>query len=227
MSPPVLGSLLCLCIAYILPAGNGETPYSADEVFSDSETVHLPLASDEETLEIADMNEGESGAVQLLEVKTGLAGLFCSMPGESYLGYEILEKLGLDLAAFDAFDGKKDLPTCSQCSLHFLHGECVYLWKGMKDHHRKPTAWLYHESCVIQFVKSAPVRLTSPLPRVRELLLKTDDAKLLSSLFAVEDDLVCFMNPEASIEVEPDSRARKFRRLMEVLDMRTDESLMD
>lgn len=201
MSPPVLGTLLCLCIGYILPAADGKPPLSDGE----SPEAFQPLDSDSDVTIVRETGSGEPSKCDetvMLKATEGLCGVFCTVSSPGYVTWGSLKHLG-EVQSESRLEG----PSCFNCEGQFLNGECVYTWKDPAH----PHTLYYHEACVLQAVQ-LNVCVSGALERVHDIQMNTSDEKLLASLFGLEDDLVHLDNAMLFPD-GPSSRPEKIRRI--------------
>ena len=157
MSPPVLGTLLGLCITMILPNRGGNPPVAGDKAIQE---VPRPLGrrggEDGE-----DTSSDSQTSIKLVHKGPGLFGIFL-----------------YNVPAF-----VPNPPHCGTCLAQFVKREPVFAWKT-----RDNLVLLLHEGCMVAECECANLQ-GQPFRHCKELLMKTDNATMLESLFAIEDAL--------------------------------------
>lgn len=219
MSPPVLGTLLLLCLGYILPAGNNCAPLTWR---GDAQVLPtgpwLPGSGSAgsglcgQTCATISTNVSASPShVNLEGVTEGLAGVF------------ILQKetsSALDSGSFGTYvepDLKNtraaaQMVRCGNCYSQFKQGDCVYQWRSKVA--QSPMT-LLHERCVLSAVEDSGAQ--NALERVQRLLTGADHEKLLGSLFGLEDDLTRLESLLSQLQepnlLSQEERPQKLRRM--------------
>ena len=83
MSPPVLGSLMALCIAYILPSSNGWLPIESEEPSTRNYVKEYKDAGSNDYVSVVLPNDCNDHCARLENVKTSLFGIYCVPPPAS------------------------------------------------------------------------------------------------------------------------------------------------
>lgn len=217
MSPPVIGTLLLLCLGYILPAGDGCPPlaWESDQnhVMPAGLSLHIPTGG---SVEASDAH------IRLDNVANGLVGVFIQGQSSECHSVKRFEKYR-DSMLLEKETCSPERMCCANCHSAFSNGNVVYEWKGKGS---DSPFDLLHDRCVLSAVENdlceVEDALSTALGQVRRLLMRTDTNadKLLVSLFGVEDDL-SKLQEILNVPVSPvplsEVRPRKFRRMSATL----------
>lgn len=210
MSVPVVGTLIALCIAFVLPCGKRPPlvdvdlgPQSRGPSSFPKEDCDDDDSDDDDVVIVKQSQCTTPHAVRAgLDEKYGLVGVFWTQETGGYVDFNTLP--------FPVSVKSGDVPQCSWCEGNFLNGECAYEYQDCDG------TMFYHEACLVMTLKNMKSCVQATLERVQQLLMHTEHEKLLASLFGMEDDLIRLdrsMVPAGDIQQASPGRAKKFRRL--------------
>ncbi len=171
MSPPVLGTLMMLCIACILPSGDGkQSPFvlvSLDNAPSPKDAVD-PTSSDSDS----------DGETVVVEEALPHVEMSAWLPGENQ---------GLISVSNYMYTPVFQNSPCHHCKVKFGPEDIIYCWRCQ---HVSVIHYL-HESCLLVHSEedsAHPLTLTNVRGLLKEC--QAEFLPLIESLYRVEDDLV-------------------------------------
>lgn len=171
MSPPVLGTMLALCMLYFFPATDdvdSQPLLSATQVSSHTETIESVCAS----------SDSESSSdTETISVKACLGPMEVRLPDDIKNG---------GLFAVNARMLALYSDHCDQCKEKFKKDDVIYMWRCR----RVSVVLSFHEHCLLIFSEEEDAHHWTTI-KVKELLqgCAPEHADLLESLYRVEADL--------------------------------------
>lgn len=170
MSPPVLGTMLALCMLYFFPANDDADSrplLSATQV--SSHTFEVPASLDSDSVSSSD--------TETLSVKPHLGPMAVSLPDDIKNG---------GLFAVNARLRSPYSDHCDDCKEKFKEDDVIYMWRCR----RVGVILSFHEHCLLIFSEKEDAHHWTTI-KVKELLqgCAPEDSDLLESLYRVEADL--------------------------------------
>lgn len=198
MSPPVLGTLMMLCMAYILPSGDGkQSPF----IMVSSDNDNAPSPKDAVDLDLTLSDSDSDSETVVLEEELPHVEMSAWLPGKNQGLISISNYMDSPVLK---------LVPCHHCKVKFGPEDIIYSWRCQ---HVSVIHYL-HESCLLVHSEEDCAHSLT-LTNVRGLLkeCQPEFLPLIESLYRVEDDLVRIAVWDIDEEgVEGCCRPQKLRR---------------